>query len=585
MEYLLLAGIAFGACGAVMGLMYGTSKWSMITKVTALVMPMIAIIAMLVFWLGSAGMTIFSVGIVLTVGLPSIIGLFLLLKKVVVTPFEQQRIEIEDQAGYLDDQLSKISAVMESIAIRGDLEHSLKAERDDQVGKLVNSINIMIGSLQEVASLAETITNGDLTVEVKPRSEKDVLLNTFSKMVGGLGDMISNLSENVTLLHTASSDLSTSADQAGNATQQVSVASQEMAKGASEQASSTNETVRAVEDLSKILEQIATGSQEQASGVQRASSAITEVTEAIDHLSQNAASAADGSKHSAEAAQNGARLTRNTVEGMETIKRSVEIASSKVSELGQRSAEIGKIIAVIDDIAAQTNLLALNAAIEAARAGEQGRGFAVVSDEVRKLAERTARATKEIADLIANVQGGVEESIKAMQNGTNEVNEGYKLAAESGEALEKILGVSADVSEQLDRISHRAQEVSTLSNDLVKIMEDVGAVTEENASATENMSLNANQVTRSMDAVAAVIEENSASVQEVSAHTQEISAQVTEIATSSQSLEQMSRELQQTVAAFHINDTQTQSPHGQRKTGSPYSEPTKRNNRSLFTTS
>ena len=237
---------------------------------------------------------------------------------------------------------------------------------------------------------------------------------------------------------------------------------------------------------------------------------------------------------------------------MERIRGTVDVASERLMELGARSEEIGKIVAVIDDIAAQTNLLALNAAIEAARAGEQGRGFAVVSDEVRKLAERTATATKEIADLIGNVQKGVEDSVKAMEEGQNEVKEGYRLADEAGIALNDILQAAGNVSDQIDQISARAQQINASSNELVQVIDNVGSITEQNTAATEEMSANATQVSKSVESVAGIAEENSAATQQVSASAQEMSAQVEEIIASSQSLKQMADELQKAVATFRL---------------------------------
>ncbi len=229
------------------------------------------------------------------------------------------------------------------------------------------------------------------------------------------------------------------------------------------------------------------------------------------------------------------------------------IASKSVTDLGEQSNEIGKIVATIDDIAAQTNLLALNAAIEAARAGEQGRGFAVVADEVRKLAERSSGATKEIADLIEGIQKGVGEAVNAMEDGNKEVDDGYKLATDAGESLADILKTVQEVRAQVGKISAAAEGLNTLSTEMVKVTDGVSSVVQENTAAAEEMSASSDQVSKSIESVAGVSEENSAATQQVSASAEEMSAQVEEVVANAQSLAQMSDELKKSVSAFKMN--------------------------------
>ena len=250
--------------------------------------------------------------------------------------------------------------------------------------------------------------------------------------------------------------------------------------------------------------------------------------------------------------QQGADMTHRTVDGMGKIKEAMDMASKRVTDLGERSNEIGKIVATIDDIAAQTNLLALNAAIEAARAGEQGRGFAVVADEVRKLAERSSGATKEIADLITSIQAGVGEAVKAMKDGNKEVDDGYKLAADAGESLTAILKTVKEVGAQVEKISGAATALSGMSSDMVKVTDSVSSIVQENTAATEQMSASSSQVSKSVEAVAGVSEENSAATQQVSAAAEEMSAQVEEVVASAKSLADMARGLQESVATFKL---------------------------------
>ncbi|MDA8218645.1 MAG: methyl-accepting chemotaxis protein [Dehalococcoidales bacterium] len=204
----------------------------------------------------------------------------------------------------------------------------------------------------------------------------------------------------------------------------------------------------------------------------------------------------------------------------------------------------------IDDIAEQTNLLALNAAIEAARAGEHGKGFAVVADEVRKLAERSSRETKQIADLIGQVQRGTNEAVSAMEQGNREVELGLGLAEEAGEALRDILAGAQESADQVGRIVSAVQQMDSASKEVIDQMGAVSAVVEESTAAAEEMAASSQQVMGAIERIAAVSEETSASAEEVSASTEEMSSQVEEMVAQAQNLSAMAEELQSIVAQF-----------------------------------
>jgi methyl-accepting chemotaxis protein len=172
---------------------------------------------------------------------------------------------------------------------------------------------------------------------------------------------------------------------------------------------------------------------------------------------------------------------------MRSIAESVSSTAKKVDELGQSSDQIGRIIGVIDDIADQTNLLALNAAIEAARAGEQGRGFAVVADEVRKLAERTTKATKEIAEMMRTVQEETKVAVAAMEQGTKQVEEGVTTTSRAGDSLKQIIHMSEQVGEMITHIATAATEQSSATEEINNNMDQIAKLVKESvAGANES---------------------------------------------------------------------------------------------------
>jgi methyl-accepting chemotaxis protein len=397
---------------------------------------------------------------------------------------------------------------------------------------------------------------GDLTENVAIRSSDEIgaMVRSYGEIKIYLSKLVTDLKENAVKLSSASDKLSISAKQSTESTKQVATSAQQMAKGAQGQSINGQETVRSIEQLSDVISQVSQGAKEQSSGVQKTIYAINEVSEKINQVTENASQAARGAKQAGRSAQTSAEKDVRTLAGMDKIKFSSSEVARKIEKLGTRSNEIGRIVAIIDDIASQTNLLALNAAIEAARAGDQGRGFAVVSDEVRKLAERTATATKEIAELISSVQKGVNEATRVTAMGHNAVAEGYMMAVQTEEAIDQIQKAATEVDSQIEQISSNIQQVSPSTNRLVKEIDSMGNVTEKNAAYTDQMTSTAGKVSKSVKTVAGIAQENSAATKEVSESAEEMRSKVQEIVDSSRILKEMALSLERSVSMFKIGD-------------------------------
>ena len=216
--------------------------------------------------------------------------------------------------------------------------------------------------------------------------------------------------------------------------------------------------------------------------------AMVEMVTVVSQVSENSHRAAESAQKAVAAAQSGGKIVDDTLEEIHLISTSVEEASRRVRDLGEGSKQIGEISVVIDDIADQTNLLALNAAIEAARAGEQGRGFAVVADEVRKLAERTAHATAEIAQKIKRIQEETVSTIEAMNIGTDLVKEGVVKTTQAGAALKEIVRLAGIVGEMVNQIAAATTEQSSAVSEVNSTIDRITSISNETAVASEDAS-------------------------------------------------------------------------------------------------
>jgi len=243
-------------------------------------------------------------------------------------------------------------------------------------------------------------------------------------------------------------------------------------------------------------EQMAQGANQQDQEITNTSSAVEELTVSMKQVSNNAEASAEAARRALDAAEQGNRSVRDTLDGMQRIRSSVQATAKKIKSLGDRSLEISEIVNVINDITEQTNLLALNAAIEAARAGEAGRGFAVVADEVRKLAEHSRTATKDIAALIKAIQAETNEAVVVMEEGTKEVEVGARLADQAGKALEAISSVVRQSAELVQEISLASKQQVRGTEGVANAMQIISSITRQTSQGTRQTARTVEQMVK-----------------------------------------------------------------------------------------
>jgi len=358
--------------------------------------------------------------------------------------------------------------------------------------------NRLTKPITQLVTATETIKNGNLNVNITNTGNDEIgkLAQNFNVMVVGLKDLLRHVTTSAEVVSAASQQLTAGAEQSAATAEQVTSAIDVIADSADKQVDSAKETTVLVTQIVADIQQIVTDS----------------------------ATVASVSEGAAQLAANGGISIENAVAQMRNIETSVATSAEVVTKLAERSTEIGQIIGTISGIANQTNLLALNAAIEAARAGEQGRGFAVVADEVRKLAEQSESATKQIAHIIGEIQTDTNKAVVAMSKGSAEVKLGTNIVSEAGQTFNEIISMTNQVSEEMQGISASIEHMAASSQKIETAIKTIDSMSRSNANQTL----------------------------QVSAATQEQVASVEEIKKASQALVETADELQSAVNKFSI---------------------------------
>jgi methyl-accepting chemotaxis protein len=395
----------------------------------------------------------------------------------------------------LVSRIRRISAATRALAI-GDVAHEVQISGNDELATTGRAYVELQASLRDLAGAAERVAGGDLTVEVQPRSEQDVLGNAFRTMVERLRQLVERMASSATSLGSASHQMVSTSEEAGRAVGEIAHAVAEVATGAERQ-------VRAVETARVTTEQVAAATSSSADEARETAAAAEETRRVADE---------------------GSAAVGQATEAMAVVRDSASELSESIRGLSAKSTEIDGIVGTITALADQTNLLALNAAIEAARAGEQGRGFAVVAEEVRKLAEESGRAAASIAALVAEIQAETARAVQSVEDGAQRTDAGAATVEQARESFTLIGERVADMNARVERIAAAIAEIAT----------------------------GAQGVHDNMAEVAAVAEQSSASSQQVSASTEQTSASAQQVAASAQDVARTAEELGQLVASFKL---------------------------------
>lgn len=347
-------------------------------------------------------------------------------------------------------------------------------ELDASMDKTTDSLNELVASIREVAGNTTTTTSG----------------------VNEISAAIEEMSSTISLVATSADHLSVAADQSSSAIQEMMASIEQVAGNAGNVGAGVEQISAAIEQMSRSIDGVSVNAVSLTTTADETSTSVQEMVHSVRQVAHSAQTMNELSQSVKNDAIEGANTVNETLNAMKDISKEINQASAVMINLGKSSEEIGSIIETIDDIASQTNLLALNAAIEAARAGEHGKGFAVVADEVRKLAERSANATKEIAVLIKGIQHETSIAVNSIKHGADKVEVGNQLADKTNEAIQKItLGITI-MTEEMHQVVEMT-EIQSRNNEIItKSVENVAHQAAQMTHSTKEQSLTAQEIVK-----------------------------------------------------------------------------------------
>jgi twitching motility protein PilJ len=354
--------------------------------------------------------------------------------------------------------IGQIVRVAERVG-RGDLSETVKVSARDEIGQLAHTFNDTVVRLR-----SQVMTETERDEEKRKREELQRNIQTFLD----------------TVMEIAQGDLSrrgqVTPDVLGNVVDSINVMVEEIAALLADVRHAALRVAANANDMIGATDQMAGGAQAQAREITTVSRTVEAMSRSVRDVATSAQSAAGAARHTLEAAEKGNQAVHNSLAGMQRIRGEVQVIAKKIKGLGDRSLEISAIVNLIEELASHTNLLALNAAIEAAGAGEAGLRFGVVADEIRKLAERAAKATKDVAALIRTVQTETQEAVMAMEEGTREVETGYQVTIRAEEHLKEIAAMSTSSAELAQGMSRTSAQQADGVEGVARAMHSIAQV-------------------------------------------------------------------------------------------------------------
>ncbi len=350
------------------------------------------------------------------------------------------------------DPLEKVTAAAAKIS-EGDLDFDFAdINRTDEVGVLMHTFHRMRRSLTVLAGRARQIADGDLTLQIKPRSERDVLGNAFASMVTDLRRMMQELQDAVNIVATSASEIMTSTTQ--------------LAATAAETAAAVTETTATVDEV-KQTSQVS---------------------------SEKAKYVAGESQKAADVARRGKTAVEQTIEGMAGIRQQMSTVAESILNLSAQGQAIGEIIATVDDLAAQSKLLALNASIEAVKAGDEGKGFAIVAQEVRSLAEQSKQATTQVRGILNDIKKATSSAVLATEQGGKTVEAGVRQSVSSGESIRALAESIAGAAQASTQIAATSQQQLVGMDQVALAMENIKSASMQILASTKQAEGAARQI-------------------------------------------------------------------------------------------